>query len=403
VYRAAWRRRRIRQRLAAAVVAGATAAVVAVVAIVVTAGGGADRGAPDPAGSGASPSVLPTTVTNALPYGHDGTVHEAVATGAGHLYAIQFRCDSADLVSCRAVLYGSEDDGRTWTERNPGPIIQLDAPAPGVLSASFPVTVQKIVKRFSVDGGRTWKDWTDKSGTIPAVPTGGWAACPERDDVGACAVEGVDPVSGVQRKLASQPPGFVPARVLPTPAGSGLWLGGITTTSGHAGVAVSHDGGRTWLTQELGRDVPDYPAQTFNQAVTIATVDGTSAYAIASIVGADRHNLMLAYRTTDGGQTWSRADPGRTLPWVYTGEHAYLAADGTHIVQTVPSDPAEWYAGTGGAYTKPARVDGLGNLDDMRVTVRTAAPGVYYTHDVQAVYVSVDGLHWTRHPVVPVK
>jgi hypothetical protein len=70
-------------------------------------------------------------------------------------------------------------------------------------------------------------------------------------------------------------------------------------------------------------------------------------------------------------------------------------------VQTVVDKPAEWYAGITGAYTKPAPVSGLEGTDDMRQPVRNDAPGAYIVFDRTAVYVSPDGLHWTRHPVKP--
>ncbi|GAA2364374.1 hypothetical protein [Dactylosporangium salmoneum] len=92
---------------------------------------------------------------------------------------------------------------------------------------------------------------------------------------------------------------------------------------------------------------------------------------------------------------------GSSSAWVQHGEDSFLAADGTHVVQSVVNDPAEWYAGTTGAYTKPAPVTGLEHTDDMRQPVRADAPGAYVVSDRTAVYTSPDGLHWTRHPVLP--
>jgi hypothetical protein len=88
------------------------------------------------------------------------------------------------------------------------------------------------------------------------------------------------------------------------------------------------------------------------------------------------------------------------LPYQDPGQDTYLAADGTDVVRTVPANPAEWYADKGGTYTAPAPVTGLPVLVGHRVIV-LAASGRYVTNDMEALYTSPDGLHWTRRPVVP--
>ena len=166
-------------------------------------------------------------------------------------------------------------------------------------------------------------------------------------------------------------------------------------------MSVSHDDGRTWSTHVFGQGEADYPQDINNQSVRVATVDGVTAYAVASIVMNNGQNRLLVYRTGDGGQTWQRADAGHSLPWLQHGDNSYLAADGTLVVQAVVGNPADWYAGTTGAYSKPAPVTGLEGVDDMRQPVQTVAAGAYLVYDRAAVYTSPDGLHWTRHPVQP--
>ncbi|WP_432992754.1 hypothetical protein [Dactylosporangium sp. CA-233914] len=69
---------------------------------------------------------------------------------------------------------------------------------------------------------------------------------------------------------------------------------------------------------------------------------------------------------------------------------------------TVVNNPGEWFAGhDGGAYTKPAPVRGLEQIDDLRQPVRVTAPGVYTAFDRTAVYTSTDGLRFTRHELSP--
>lgn len=400
VYATAWRRRRVRNRLASAVVGGCT---VVIVAVLVTAGG-RDRGTPTPAVSDAAtagPSALPTATANARPYFSDGFVQEAVATDLNHLYAVQLRCASEDSSSCVGVLYGSDDGGHTWTERKRDNPYQLQDLAPGVIGAAFP-SGRNAAWRFSTDGGRNWKDLKSSSGTIPAVPHGGWATCREDNQgVAQCAVYGVNVQTGAQKKLATQPPTIIPTGVNQAPAGAGLWVSGYVPQVNRVGVSVSRDDGRTWSTHVFGQDEADYPQDINNESVGIATVDGTTAYAVVSIVTNNGQNQLRVYRTSDNGQTWQRTDPQHTPPWVQHGENSFVTADGTHVVQTVVDNPAEWYAGTTGAYTKPAPMTGLEGIDDMRQPVRNVAPGAYIVFDRSAVYASPDGLHWNRHPVKP--
>jgi hypothetical protein len=302
------------------------------------------------------------------------------------------------------VLYGSDDGGHIWSERNRDNPYQLDVPAAGVIGALFPSGHSPPARRFSTDGGRNWKDLRPSSGTMPAVPTGGWATCREDNDQGLsqCAVYGVDVKTGAQKKLTNQPPTIIPTGVNKVRASAGLWISGFVPPQAHrVGVSVSHDDGRTWSTHVFGQDEADYPQDINNQSVGIATVDGTTAFAVVKIITNNDQNRLQVYRTTDGGKTWQRADPGHTLPWVEHGEESFVAADGTHILQTVVDNPAEWYASTTGAYTKPAPVSGLEGTDDMRQPVRNDAPGTYTVFDRTAVYASPDGLHWTRHPVKP--
>ncbi len=398
VYATAWHRRRVRNRLVSAAAAGGTALVVAAVLLV---GGGRDRAAPTPADEDmTTPPPAPTETTDNRPYPWDGVVMQAVATDAQHLYAIRAQCASDDSTSCVSVLLGSDDGGATWTERKRGVPDPLEVLAPGVLGAIFPSGAISATSRFSADGGRTWKDQQRASGTIPAVPAGGWPACLE-DNSGIlrCEVYGVNPQTGTQRKLATQPPSMIPTGLNRVPPGAGLWVSGYVEQSNRTGLSVSRDNGRTWTTHVFGKGEADYPQDINNQQVSVATVDGTTAYAVVSVVTNNGRNRLLIYRTGDHGLTWQRADQQQSPPWVQHGDASFLAADGTHVVQTVVEHPAEWYAGRTGTYTKPASMTGLEQLDHMDQPVRTVAPGAYLLYDRAAVYTSPDGLRWTRHPV----
>lgn len=389
LYQRAWRRRRARNRLAAAV-GCCTAAVVAAVAVLITAGG------PHLGTTPGAPAASPTARQGQ--YGGDD-VMDVAATDPNHLYAVR-----------KGVLYGSDDGGRTWTVRQRTFGTSIEAPAPGVIGAVFLVVDRSAQPqspswpyRFSTDGGRTWTEVQSRSGTMPAVPTGGWATClKDNNQPGVqCALYGVDVRTGAMNKLANQPPSIAPTGVNDVPAGAGLWVSGVVSGLDRTGVSVSHDSGRTWSTHVLGQGEADYPQGTVDQSVRVATIDGTTAYAVVSATSREYERRLLVFRTTDAGKTWQRADPGNTLPRMRDLYSAisFVAADGTHVLQSVVHGQAQWYAGTTGAYTKPASMSGLEGVDLIRQSVKNEAVGAYIFCDRIAVYTSPDGLHWTRHPL----
>jgi len=125
-------------------------------------------------------------------------------------------------------------------------------------------------------------------------------------------------------------------------------------------------------------------------------------YLVAMCPNAPAH-AALVYRTDGGGVTWHRTDPGHTMPYGYTGAPSYLAADGTHVVQTVLDDPTKWWTSRdgGASYRQDTELRGLpakpSDQDGQAVSV--AGPGLYLCHDDAAVYRSTDGLTWTRLPI----
>ncbi|GAA3305345.1 hypothetical protein GCM10020218_106720 [Dactylosporangium vinaceum] len=305
VYAAAWRRRRKRQGWAVAAAAGVTALLVATVAVLVP-GGGAR---PTPANP---PVVGPAE-------GMDSPV-----AGDGEKLYVQwapFECEHMSKYGCPGRLMGSEDNGRTWTERYRGIVDQISSPAPGSLLAHFdgdpggsePTNV-------STDGGRTWRAIrsVDDAG-VAAIPPNGWLSCTDDlDHTGGgpfrCTLRGVDPETATARRLASPPPGLAVTGVLAGSIRTGLWVSG--TMNGHSALAVSRDGGRHWTTHVFPATVPD------DTYFSLATLDGFDAYAVA-MTGEPR--AVQVYRTTDAGQTWSRPprpraqcartrDEARTVP-----------------------------------------------------------------------------------------
>ena len=371
----------------------------AVVAVLVTADG-RDRAAPTPAvGRSTTSASAPTNVDQ--PYSVDGRMEQALATDADHLYAVQLRCTTADENSCASVLYGSDDGGKTWTERKRGIASGLQALAPGVLGAFITTSVSSVAYRISADGGRTWKDSKPASGTIPAVPAGGWPTCVEeqRRDSGRCAVLRGRSQTGAQRKLASQPSTIRLQDISRTPPGTGLWATGYVQQGRYTGVAVSHDNGRTWSTHVFGQDEPDYPTDINNQQVGIATVDGD-------------HRVRRRHRRRQ-----RRQEPAARLPQRRRRAHVAAGRPGARAAVAAARRTRvrhrRRHPGRADRDRRPRRVvhrhrrlHEAGTDDRSRARRRHGqpvryAPGVYTAFDRTGMYTSPDGLHWTRHEVRP--
>ncbi|WP_433060436.1 WD40/YVTN/BNR-like repeat-containing protein [Dactylosporangium sp. CS-033363] len=360
LYAAAWRRRRTRQRWAVAGAGVATALLALLVPV--------------------SRHPAPSLETPAPP----AAITEAVQTDADHVYVLRrpLECDPMPKGGCAGRLLGSDDGGRTWTERSTAALTSLTSPTPGVLRAAF----DDDLMRFSTDGGRTWKGEQRTDDAVNWLPPGGWMICLPSPR-GGCELYGVDPGYGLVKRMATGPWITTVQGLLPAPPDAGIWVWG-TQPDGHLGISASRDKGMSWRNGSL----PGVEAATARVA-GLATVDGQTAYAVV----VDHDQRVLVYRTADIGKTWAPVDPGHTVPYRDHGQDAYLAADGTLVVRTVSNDPAQWFAGQGGGFA-PGPVTGLPKLEGYRPIV-PAGPGMYLTSDRLALYKSADGLRWTRQPV----
>jgi hypothetical protein len=380
----------------------------------------------DPAGTG--PSTAQTQ--DGWPAEtRDGSVISVAATDAEHLYAGVNTCtvDGAGARLCTARLIGSDDGGATWTVRQAAfGDGQISAPAPGVLlqnietinddydgeAANGPKAFH--TRKVSTDGGRTWREIHQDTAPVSQVAADGWieSICTSME---SCAIIAYNPATARSAPLSGVPAmDLVGPPALPSSAG--VWITGHELGTGRPLVTVSHDRGRTWTTHVFGPGEADFPdtSQMFGFALP-ASVDGTTAYSLVQVpkpigtVGAgptpSRGGVTtLVYRTTDGGHTWQRADPGHTVPsdLEYFDGDSYVAADGTHVVFAHGDPPQKWYTSGNGSAYRLVKPDGLSDRltrSGLRPAVLVVAPGVYLAFDSNAVYRSADGLHWTRTQV----
>ncbi|GAA3292144.1 hypothetical protein Dvina_14155 [Dactylosporangium vinaceum] len=325
--------------------------------------------------AGVGLSLLTGGVPAPWPVGQPGAggrpLLSVMAGDAEHLFVTVEGCPGPAFEPdhCGPGLFGSDDGGRTWTERQDVVIGQVSVPVPGVVFWQHPQEGSSI----SQDGGLTWRDIQPMHPAIAEVPHNGWvtADCPASPS--ACRLVAYDPASFTSFPLGAGP-ALIGLKILPVPAESGIWITGRERLGEHRPVvAVSRDRGRRWAVHTF----TDAGDPTYG--VTAASTDGVTGYAMLG---------PQAYRTIDAGDTWQRTDRLDTLPDP-TGE-SFVAADGSHVV---PTGPGSWYSSRDGNDYQLTRLDGV------RPPVHVIAPGLYVASDRTAVHRSTDGLHWTRIPV----
>lgn len=386
-------RRRRRRRLATATAASATAvATVAAVAVNLLAP--------------AEPVEPPPVAGRSTPAGgvdpHAGQPTSwAGATDANHLYQAFSTCTGPPCKS-RVQLTGSDDGGRTWSDRGaPMDVLQLAVLGAEALIAVVPPGQPSaaVAVLTSTDGARTWAA-AQPTAAVDGVPDGSSVICLPQAGESFCTLRAVNPGSHQIAPLAAQPP----LKMYPTDlgieeSGGRLWVGGVDPATGRPAVAASADSGRTW-SRHVFADAPPCPPQGC-ESPSLAVGDGTTAYAVT--VG---DSTRVIYRGTagagPGGAGWQRltgpeqipSEPGHGL-----GLGSFVAADGTHVVYQLVDAPNGrsdvyrfWAARAGGAY-QPVELTGL---PDQAGPIRRTPDGWFYalSHN-GALYGSTDGWHWS--------
>jgi hypothetical protein len=329
---------------------------------------------------------------------------------ADHLYLVRNTCgdDQTSTVSALpsaeagppergcSELLASSDGGASWLSRGSTtyPPTVLGARTlmrfTGYLATEDPTLDARRAMELSTDGGATWSPMPREGPPIDAVPPGGALA-----DGFTRELTVFDPAQGRLRPLAHRP---VLLRELGMPAvigPGGIWVTGLNRQTGRPSVAVSHDGGATWIERELPVTAVLPQPTMFNGEIDpnasrglglqVIARDGLTAYATILIPGT--MGSLHTFRTTDGGLSWQAvADRPTTPSYIY----AWMASGG-RIVASLPArkddEPIQRYVtSTDGADYAPAAPPGLPAL------LEAIDGSIAYSDS--AVYVSDDGWSW---------
>jgi hypothetical protein len=352
------RRRRYRRRgalIAATALAAAVAAGMGAVA-------STDRpNTPTPAADASARSEPRPDATSP-----DNIVQWAGAADARHLYLAYLHCTGTPCRKDAFDLVGSDDGGHTWTTR----VEAIQVFDWHVVGAGALIGTDAHGLVASTDGGRTWSALSTGSEPAGWVPQDGIVACRPAGERQSCQLSTVNLADRRVAPLAVQPPVAAdPAGV--QDVGGRILVAGTDPATGTAALATSTDRGRGWTVEHFGGAADGTP--------TVATAeDGPVYVSVGQTVYRDGRRLD----TTD-------LPGGRTPNW------SFVAADGTDVICVSGAACRFWAPGPDGHY-RPLVLDGL---PAQVALIRRAPDGSYYTHGSgpdQGLYLSPDGLHWSR-------
>jgi hypothetical protein len=129
-----------------------------------------------------------------------------------------------------------------------------------------------------------------------------------------------------------------------------------------------------------------HPSDDQPRVLAVATRDGRTSYTVCDDVTLDK----VLFRTSDGGQTWQRVTTKADFHSPYNWMSAYVAADGTLVLET-SGHASRWQASHDGGLSVTPLTDFP--TDAMVVTL----PDGYLRYGTPngSIHVSGDGgLHW---------
>ncbi|MEO3928975.1 hypothetical protein ABGB07_34720 [Micromonosporaceae bacterium B7E4] len=395
VYAAGRRRLRRRRTAMAGTAFAVTACAIATAALVAMPGSGPaavdDRAAT--AAAAGPPGTLP----------HPGRIQWMRAADSQHLYLALSTC-SGGPCKTEWQLVGSDDGGRTWTERGaPGQYAEALVLGPDLLLVDrppVPAGSGRWTLEASRDGGRSWQ----ATGTGPAVPgmaPGSFAVCrpdPDAEPAGTsipgseqCRVHAFDPVTNRVRPLTEQPPQILVDRQVITESDGRLWAPGFDRESGRPAVATSADGGRNWSSHTFA-EMSVCGADNCPRVQLAIGPDGVD-YAVVTDV---QRRAVYRHTTAEG---WQRRPGADRVPYEPSDPGSFVTRDGSHVVYQASTDrdgPDStyrfWAARRGGASYQQVELPGLPRM--FGPVLRAPDGWLYARGDGDVSYGSADGWNW---------
>ncbi|AVT37059.1 sialidase family protein [Plantactinospora sp. BB1] len=395
---AAGRRRLRRRRTAMAGAALAvTACAVAAASVVALPGSGAGPAPVDDRVAGAAatgtPGVLP----------HPGRIQWMRAADSQHLYLALSTCSGGP---CKTVwqLVGSDDGGRTWTERGaPAQFAEALVLGPDLLLVDRPPAPPgggRWTLEASRDGGRSWQP-TGTGPTVPAVAPGSFAVCrpdPDAEPDGTatpgsepCRVHAFDPVTNRVSPLAEQPAQILVDRQVIAESNGRLWAPGFDRESARPAVATSTDGGRSWSSHTFA----EMSACGAESCPLVQISVGPDGVDYAVVTDAQRRAV---YRHTSAGG-WQRRPGADQIPFEPADPGSFVTPDGSHVVYQATEGRGDsistyrfWAARRGGEGYQQVELPGLPRM--FSPVLRARDGWLYARGDGDVSYGSADGWTW---------
>ncbi|GAA3754530.1 hypothetical protein GCM10022225_44140 [Plantactinospora mayteni] len=398
VYAAGRRRRRRRAAAMAGTAFAVTACAVATAAVVAMPG----------TGSGPAPvddqvaSAAPTGAPGVLP--HPGRIQWMRAADSRHLYLALSTCSGGP---CKTIwqLVGSDDGGRTWTERGtPAQYANALVLGPDLLlvdRTTEPLGGRPSTLVASRDGGRSWQA-TGTAPAVPAVAPGSFAVCrpdPETESGGTsipgvepCQVYAFDPVTNRVSPLTEQPAQILGDRQAIVESDGRLWAPGYDRESARPAIATSVDGGRSWSSHTFA-EMAVCGAYECPQ-VQISIGPGGVDYAVVTDT---RGRAVYRHTVAEG---WQRRPGADQVPYEPSNPGSFVTPDGSHVVyqaSTGPRGPGSgeyrfWAARRGGASYQQVELRGLPPM--FSPVLRARDGWLYARGDGDVSYGSADGWTW---------
>lgn len=354
-----------------------------------------------------------------VPYHHAEVPFPAVAASADRFYLPYYDCLGD---ACRAGVAVSGDGGRSWNKIQPiglpEPVTLLGVIPLGPLDAVLQVTDGSSAISYLVtsDGGQTWRPVTTDA-PISSIPTTGhliWQTGYSITSDQTGTVLAVDPESGAVHPLANQP-SITHGMLANVPDQSAdIWIGG-EDTSGRAALAVSHDAGRTWVTQSFPM-AGDAVVATIGTSTSFVVINPQEPAPAAPdwdtfrsqfIASPPKPAVAAIWITSDGGTNWV---PIPAIPPAGEVTGIAMLADGSLLLRIrTPDGSIANYRSTNNGQSLTPTQNGPG------VSINVIGHNAYLATDLPAdsigvtgikpnhAYLSTDDQHWATvsYPQLP--